>query len=1043
MILLFATGLVHEHARRRDIAFRTSVIEQALRDRGASGPRLRVHDETTSPRSPLAPDIRSGQTSARRALSADVKAAMAALDATLEARQSDDRPELPALPALSTLPERTLSALAAAHASEGNLARALAIIEPALERAPASRDLAATAAALFYQRGAPGDRARAFETLSIALEHAPADPVLLFNTAFIGDSILPAPQSRMAWERYLRVARSAGWRAYGQSRRDRLVPITSTAPTAPTTSTTSATAAAAGNAERALPRTSSDLARAAMLDSFLPIWSRACLDGASDEVFHLTALQSIAISPVFGADRFFRDVAARVTDSSGRCRARAAEVVAEFLRARDLYASDDFAQAGPRFTALSTAAADVMPPLALQSRLSAATTAYFTGSPDSSRREFDAVAREAERLEYYELAARAHWMRGYAGEDQSHFEVALAAYEAALEAFTRANSTDGIASGHNLLSNALDWLGQFEQAWRHREQALERLSAMRDSRARGSVLTGSIRALQRDGHIRTALQLANAKLAEDSVGRSPTRLVQALIEAGELQVALSHMADARATLKRAESVLARLSGGARSRLEARLLRVHAASERDPRQAIALLTRALGFYQESGSDAFEARLLLARARAALRAGDTAAADVDLRRGIAVVERTRADMRRTAFRLTYFDELWDLFDELLELTIARGAFGEALAVAEQARGRTLQDTRTSEASRALEITRAAPPRGVLAYYVVRRGAVVIWIADEDRVSTSVRVVTREELSAQVRQFAACVSRAAEPSACDARALEDLLLAPVFQHHPDATTLRLVLDPLLQPLPFAALRHPRTGRPLIESVTLSLLPSLASGSSASGASAPRGSIAPERTLVIGNPATREPMPLLPRAAAEARSIASLYPSPTLLTGEGASRSAFLRELPAADVVHFAGHAIADAEMPDYSRLLMSPDPDRRGNVYAHELERVPLPRAPVVVLAACETAAGRTSRSEGTISLARAFILAGARDVIATLWPIDDMASQPLFVAFHRELRHGRSPAEALRLAQLEMMRSADPVLRNPSTWASAVVWMTAGG
>jgi CHAT domain-containing protein len=993
MILLFATGLVHEHARRRDVAFRTSVIEQGLRERGAPGPRLRVHDETSNPR--------SGQKPARRTLSGDVKAAVA----TLEVRQSQSH----------DLPDRTLSAVAAAHASEGNVARALIIIEPALRRAPASLDLAPTAAALFYQRAAPGDRARAFETISVALEHAPADPVLLFNSAFIGDSILPAPQARMAWERYLRVARSEEWRAYAQDRLHRL------APPDPSSSD------------------SSDRARAALLDLYLPAWARACLDGASDDTRHLDSLRTIANSPVFGADRFFRDVAAQLIDASGRCRGRAAEVVVEFLRARDLYASDDFAQAGPRFTALGTTAADVVPPLALHSRLSAATASYFTGHPDQARGEFDAVARDAERSEYHELAARAHWMRGYAGEDQSHFEVALAAYEAALEAFTRANSTDGIASGHNLLSGALDWLGQYEQAWRHRELALERLTAMRDSRARGSVLTGSIRALQRDGYTRTALQLANAKLAEDSVGRSPTRLVQALIEAGELQVALSQMADARGMLRRAESVLARLTGGARSRLEARLLRVHAASESDPRRAIALLTRALGFYQESGSDAFEARLLLARARAALRAGDTAAADSDLRRGIAVVERTRADMRRTAFRLTYFDELWDLFDELLELTIARGAFGEALAVAEQARGRAIEDARNPEASRALEITRAAPPRGVLAYYVVRRGAVVIWIAAEGRASTSVRVVTREALSAQVRQFAACVSRAADPDACDARALENLLLAPVFQHHPHATTLRLVLDPLLQPLPFAALRHPRTGRPLIETVTVSLLPSLASGRVPL---APRGLPAPERTLVIGNPATREPMPQLPRAAAEARSIAALYPSPTLLTGEGASRSAFLRELPDADVVHFAGHAIADAEMPDYSRLLMSPDPDRRGNVYAHELERVPLPRAPVVVLAACETAAGRTSRSEGTISLARAFIVAGARDVIATLWPIDDMASQPLFVAFHRELRRGQPPAEALRLAQLEMMRSADPVLRNPSTWASAVVWRTAG-
>ena len=79
---------------------------------------------------------------------------------------------------------------------------------------------------------------------------------------------------------------------------------------------------------------------------------------------------------------------------------------------------------------------------------------------------------------------------------------------------------------------------------------------------------------------------------------------------------------------------------------------------------------------------------------------------------------------------------------------------------------------------------------------------------------------------------------------------------------------------------------------------------------------------------------------------------------------------------------------------------------------------------------------------ISLARAFMSAGARDVIATLWRIDDSVSVPLFVRLHQELRRGQSAAQALRSAQLEMLKSTDPARRTPAAWASTVAWVSLG-
>jgi CHAT domain-containing protein len=52
---------------------------------------------------------------------------------------------------------------------------------------------------------------------------------------------------------------------------------------------------------------------------------------------------------------------------------------------------------------------------------------------------------------------------------------------------------------------------------------------------------------------------------------------------------------------------------------------------------------------------------------------------------------------------------------------------------------------------------------------------------------------------------------------------------------------------------------------------------------------------------------------------------------------------------------------------------------------------------------------------------------------LWDLDDDAAAPLFLHFHKLLRGGMPPAQALRMAQIEMIRSSDPRLHHPAAWA----------
>ena len=73
-------------------------------------------------------------------------------------------------------------------------------------------------------------------------------------------------------------------------------------------------------------------------------------------------------------------------------------------------------------------------------------------------------------------------------------------------------------------------------------------------------------------------------------------------------------------------------------------------------------------------------------------------------------------------------------------------------------------------------------------------------------------------------------------------------------------------------------------------------------------------------------------------------------------------------------------------------------------------------LVVLSACETGLGKVAGGEGILGLQRAFQVAGARTVVASLWSVDDAATGQLMVRFYQGLKEGRRKDEALRDAML---------------------------
>jgi CHAT domain-containing protein len=93
-------------------------------------------------------------------------------------------------------------------------------------------------------------------------------------------------------------------------------------------------------------------------------------------------------------------------------------------------------------------------------------------------------------------------------------------------------------------------------------------------------------------------------------------------------------------------------------------------------------------------------------------------------------------------------------------------------------------------------------------------------------------------------------------------------------------------------------------------------------------------------------------------------------------------------------------------------------------------------LVTLSACETALGQRLRGEGIIGFPHAFLEAGARGVVMSLWRVSDRAASRYMEDFYRELRAGRAPADAM-LAVRQQRIAAGGADAHPSQWAPFVL------
>ncbi|MET0553356.1 MAG: CHAT domain-containing tetratricopeptide repeat protein [Vicinamibacteria bacterium] len=474
-----------------------------------------------------------------------------------------------------------------------------------------------------------------------------------------------------------------------------------------------------------------------------------------------------------------------------------------------------------------------------------------------------------------------------------------------------------------------------------------------------------------------------------------------------------------------------------------------------------------------------------AKAALAAGDLEGARTHAERAVAHAEEERASLSDTGNRAGALARTAPAFEVLTEIRMRQHALrpdaghaAEALGVAEAGRARSLvellADGRISAPAalgarpRPLDAARiqadVLDEGSLLLEFALGDEASYLWLVGP-RELAAYRLPPRAEietLARSVRDALGAPTSAAHARDA-ARRLGRLLLGPAADRLGEKRLL-VVAPGVLQYLPFAALPDPRdpAGKPLVERHEIVQAPSASAvafirrtpHAPAAGprsvavladpvyeASDPRLP-APARTGAGGTRARSGALGRLPFSRVEAAAIAKAAGPGRALQeiGFDASRARVLGDaLAGHDIVHFATHGVLDSARPSRSGLVLSLF-DRHGrpqdgalrlrDVYDLELS------ADLVVLSGCETALGRDLRGEGLVGLTGGFLHAGARQVVASLWRVDDLATSELMARFYRRLlRDGRTPPAALRAAQREM--AADPRWRDPYYWAGFVV------
>ncbi len=451
-------------------------------------------------------------------------------------------------------------------------------------------------------------------------------------------------------------------------------------------------------------------------------------------------------------------------------------------------------------------------------------------------------------------------------------------------------------------------------------------------------------------------------------------------------------------------------------------------------------------------------VLARAGEAsiqLKQGDRAGALKNYLVAIDQAEEMRAKFRSEEFSAGAFADVQHVFDQTIELAMSMDKPSLALEVSERSRsraaldllrgrvaGQSLSPTSTgttlapfavsevaSESITAADFRAKMPNDTALIVYHLTSDSSFAWIVRQSGVEAAKLSLSPETIRS--------TSIAMRLLAASGNALRETEFVEFYQSLVGSLEIdkneKVILVPhrALHYTPFQSLWDGE--QYLIEKTAISYAPSISILSQLIETGVAEGK---SGLLAYGNPYAGRNLISLPGAEAEAIEIASRIPGSILRTREAASEAAFKVEASDVGLVHLAAHAKVDELDPLYSTVFLAPAPGQDGLLEAHEIYSMDLSGADLITLSACETGLGRVGRGDEQWGFVRTFLSAGAKSAMVSNWDVSDEETKQLMTEFYSSRLEGDSDAQALRSAQLKVLKKEETSA--PLFWAAFSLW-----
>jgi CHAT domain-containing protein len=717
----------------------------------------------------------------------------------------------------------------------------------------------------------------------------------------------------------------------------------------------------------------------------------------------------------------------------------------EIRRLLDLAASLDATRSAEAEAMLARARARVRDPeLAIRLQLVEGVVLLNQRKTAEAEAAFRSAADMAGRqaIDYWQAQALSNL--AYACRLNHRYEESVEAGLRALAVAEKTGARRVAAQAHGNLGSTYSYLGEFEQAVSHEEQSAKMLEQVGD-RANLAIGLGELGLLyDRQGDTakaaaayQRAYQLARELGRDRDAERHAENLSLTLIKDRQWDQAAywSENASRLADLTHDQQALPYLARN----------RASIAFGRGQAEEAARICRDL-LTAEAAPPSLRWEVLWLQAMMDSAAQRSAAAGREFQSALEILEGTRSELLRAEYKMTLLSRLIPFYQDYVEALVQQGDDAGALRVVESSRARVLAE----RLGRDQQPGRLPTLDGLRRLAAARHAALLsFWTGPSKSYAWLIAAdgVRRFDLPAggEIEQMVTRYRQSVEHSLVDPVSARDAagaalwngLLAQIAPRIPAGSRLVVIPDGALHRLNLETLVAPAPQPHYwIEDVELAVAPSIAIALSAPAAPDPRR---PPSLLLIGAPdyAGTGYAPL-PQAAGEIRGIQEHFAGAgrAVFTGAEASPAAYRDVQPGRfSLIHFAAHAEANSEEPLESAIVLA----RRGGqfkLYARDVIGIPI-HADLVTISSCRSAGMRAYAGEGLIGFAWAFLEAGARDVVAGLWDVNDASTATLMDRFYGGLGAGQDPAQALRNAKLALLHG-EPRYRKPFYWAPFQVY-----